>query len=382
MTKFCVFLLSLILALGNLTDLLVSYLLEVIMVLVSFIILFQKKYHPSILIHCKQALPLFLILFILFVASVSYGAIVNESVSLFNVNFFLVILIYIILSAFFNINKDAIPLSLIFFSVGTAILSFLYFFDILATGLEVRNDRLLFLGENPNSLSVRIALGVVIFIWVTWRNILEYNRFKRFCFLIPVPFMIALIIASGSKGSFLLCIISIVILLIVSKNISSKTKIITFLILPIVLIPFYKLFIESSLYDRFLNSSLTTGRSEIWEQALNIFYENPLGVGEGGYFREIREATGDSIDTHNLFIYLLATGGFISFILFVFFYYKLLVKAYLSFKNSSEPIFLIIWISMFFVMNKTGGVISYLVMWFFLAMINSRFMFIGEKKKI
>lgn len=74
------------------------------------------------------------------------------------------------------------------------------------------------------------------------------------------------------------------------------------------------------MYERFNNSDLDGGRLAIWANNLEIFYNNPLGVGEIGYTLESFEHFGMTSDTHNLFLYMLVTGGFIVFILFIFFY--------------------------------------------------------------
>ncbi|CAM3389134.1 O-antigen ligase family protein [Aequorivita lipolytica] len=379
MTRYLVFFFSFILALGNLTDLFLSGIVEILAVLIGTLIIFQKKHITSILKYSKQAFPLFLILLILFIANLFYGY-TNNEYSEFNFKFFLIILIYILFSVFFENDPKAITSSLFFFSAGTAVLAILYFFNLLGSGIEVRNDRLLFLGENPNSLSVRVSLGVIVFIWLALNNKLHSSLLKKIFLLIPVPLMMAMIIASGSKGSFLLCVFSVLLLLLISNNLSKKTKIFSFVIVVLIFVLSYDVLLKSNLYERFLNSTLTTGRSDIWKQALGIFYDNPFGVGEGGYFKEIRLRTGESIDTHNLFIYLLVSGGFISFFLFSFFYFKLLKKSIQAFKTNREPIFFIIWISMFFIMSKTGGVLSYLIMWFFLTMINAQTIRTKEKK--
>jgi O-antigen ligase len=361
---------SMLLAIGNLSDLFGSLFLEVVTILVGISILFKKENHRNILKYCEQALPLFLILFILFIASVFYGYTGFDGKA-FNFKFLLAILVYVLLSAFFENDMKSMLLALLFFSIGAALLSVLYSFNLLAEGLLIRNGRLIFLGENPNSLSVRISLSVFILVWLALNNPFHINRFKRLIFLAPTPFMLALIIASGSKGSFVLCLLSVFGLLFISKNITKKIKFVLILIFVISAFLSLDFLLTSNLYLRFLESEFTSGRTDIWVEALEIFYSNPFGVGEDGYFQEIQKLTGTSIDTHNLFVYLLVTGGFISLALFIYFYFTLLKKAVKSYKINREPLFFVIWISMFLVLNKTGGVLTYLVMWFFLAMINN-----------
>lgn len=371
MTKNLVYIFSFVIALGSLADLLANGLVEVLAIIIGVSIVFQKKYIESIYKYLYKAIPLFMILFILFFAGINYGFSSSE-IHDFNFKFLLAILIYIVFSAFFEQDNSNISKSLLFFGFGTALLGFLYFFNLIDDGFEIRNERLLFLGENPNSLSVRISLGVLVFVWYILNKSLKRGILFYLILLTSLPLMFSLIIASGSKGSFLLCIASVILLVLISDNISKKNKIFTVFLLFFGFLLIYDFLISSNLYNRFVNSTLTTGRSDIWQESLEIFLIKPFGVGESGYLNEIKIRFGESIDTHNLFIYLLVTGGFLSFLLFVYFYFALLRKSLSTFKLNRDPFFFILWISIFFIINKTGGVLSYLVMWYFLSMINSQ----------
>src|SRR5690606_4066641 len=264
-----------------------------------------------------------------------------------------------------------VAFSLIFFGIGAGLLSILYGLGFFGTeAYEIRNDRLNLLGENPNSLSVRVSLGILFLVWGSVENVLNLNRFFRVILLIPVPFMFNLILASGSKGSFLLCIASIALYILLLKNISKYVKFGVIISGVVAFLFALSLFFESSLYERFLTSDFTSGRSDIWDAAMNIFLENPLGIGEVGYKVEILRRLGVIIDTHNLFVYLLVTGGIIALILFLYFMTKIFIKNIRRYKYDKNIIFLLIFFSMVFVMSKTGGVLSYLIMWYFLACIN------------
>src|SRR5690606_8278445 len=104
----------------------------------------------------------------------------------------------VFLSTFFSIYPQYVQISLISFGIGAGFLSILFgigFFG--ADAYEIRNDRLNLLGENPNSLSVRISLGVLFLVWGSLENGLKLSKFYRFLLLVPIPFMFNLILLSG-----------------------------------------------------------------------------------------------------------------------------------------------------------------------------------------
>lgn len=370
MAKLLVIALSIFLSLGLFADMYLPYMKELAIGAIFLYTITLQGSIPILLLKIKTAFPL-IIIFLLFLLIGAFTSHYIEGESVFNIKFLMSILFFIFLSAFFEINPKLVQVSLIFFGVGAGLLSLLFSFGILGeSAYEVRQDRLILLGENPNSLSVRISLGVLFLIWGAIENGLKLSKFKRVVLLFPIPFMFNVILASGSKGSFMLCIGSIIIYILLLKNISKTIK--RGIIVFISFITFFaaSLFFQSALYERFLTSDLTTGRSEIWSVALNIFTENPMGVGEAGYKIEINQRIGRIIDTHNLFIYLLVTGGFIAFTVFIYFLYSIFIRNLKFYKTKREIIYLIILFSMLFVMIKTGGVLTYLIMWYFLACID------------
>lgn len=371
MLKILIITLSLLLSLGLFAEKYLPFAKEVVIGILFVYVLVRTKNHSDLKEKIKGAFPLFFI-FILFILLGAIFPYHLDGESVLNTKFLVAILFFVILSTFFATNPQLVQVSLIIFGIGAGLLSIFFSFGILGeNAYEVRNDRLFLLGENPNSLSVRVSLGVLFLISAAIENGLKVSKIKRIFLLIPIPFMFNLILASGSKGSFLLCIGSVTIYLLFLKNVSKSVKM--FIVFVSILIFFIALsfFFQSTLYERFLNSDLTTGRSDIWEKALGIFIDYPMGVGEIGYKVEIYRHLGTIIDTHNLFLYLLVTGGFLSLFAFLYFLYKLFIDNFKKYKKEKNIVFLVIFFSMIFVMSKTGGVLSYLIMWYFFACINN-----------
>lgn len=380
MLKILIIMLSLLLSLGLFADKYLPFMKEVVICVLFLYTLTNPKNIPILLRKLKEALPLLCIFLVLFFI----GAILPyylEGESVFNMKFLISILFFAVLSSFFSVHPKYIQTSLITFGIGAGILSMFFALGVFGeSAYEIRNNRLFLLGENPNSLSVRISLGVLFLIWGAIENGLKLSTIQRILLLVPVPFMFNLIIASGSKGSFLLCVASVGIYVLLLQNVPRLIKRIVVLFAIIILFFALSIFFQSTLYERFLTSELTSGRSNIWEAAMDIFTEYPFGVGEIGYKTEIGQRLGRVIDTHNLFVYLLVTGGFLAFSLFAYFLCRIFIKNLDYYKTNKNIIYLIIFFSMIFVMSKTGGVLSYLIMWYFLACING--LSIKEEKKL
>lgn len=368
--KFLIIILSLLLSLGLFADKYFPLVKEFITGIILVKVLINRRNLSSLIVNLNDLLPLILIFLIFSIL----GAILPyylQGESVVNTKFLLAIFFFGSLSVVFKNNPEYIQVSLISFGIGAGILSILFgigFFG--AEAYEIRNDRLDLLGENPNSLSVRVSLGLLFLVWGCVENGLKISLFKRILLIIPIPFMFNLILLSGSRGSFLLCVGSVALYILLLKNVSKVLKNLIIIVGVIMGLITVSLFFQSALYERFISTGLIDSRAEIWESAIEIFKRNPLGVGEIGYKFEIFQKLGVMIDTHNVFIYLLVSGGFISLILFLIFLFRLFIKSYRHFRVKSNIIYLIIYFSMIFVMSKTGGVLSYLIMWYFFACLN------------
>ena len=130
---------------------------------------------------------------------------------------------------------------------------------------------------------------------------------------------------------------------------------------------------EFSLFSRLENSfeyGETGGREKLNSYSLQIFEESPLiGKGTIGYSKEMSVKFNEYRSVHNLYIYVLATSGIIGFSLFMFFMMTLLTKSIQIRKSNHLP--LIIFGYVFLLAYKTGGVLTYLLMWYLFAVIIS-----------
>jgi O-antigen ligase len=263
--------------------------------------------------------------------------------------------------------------SLMMFSISCALLSVFSYFGLLGSSYEIINDRALLFGENPNSTSTRMALALLYFFYIFIQDPLNYGKSRYFVLLTFFPLIMSIVL-SGSRGSLLSLIGGIILLVIFSKNKKYTKVFLTFI--TIIGISFIISFlsvnkINLDRFNSFIEEGSTGGREEIWRVAMSIFYDYPfLGVGEAGYLNEMSNRYSIAIDTHNLFIYLLACGGIFSLLLFMLFLSTLFKNVIVNYKKK-EVLPLIFLFFILLLMAKTGGVLTYLIMWYLFAIIFS-----------
>ena len=319
----------------------------------------------------RNVIYLFLLLFFLFFSSVIYGD-STQNKNIFNFKLLVMILLYMALFFKFKINPISIHYSLLAFSVGVV------FFVILVNTLYsseviISKGRLFVFDENPNSTSARFTLAAIYLIYISIYDPFKSVTLRYMSFLSSLPVMYV-VLQSGSRGSVLSLAISLIILLYLS-DFKKKYKVFFSLLLGVISPYVFHVFMNAgSIAERF-NDAISEGgfgaRDEIWTSALAIFLNNPIfGVGEPGYLQEMMKSTGRAVDAHNLPLYILASGGLISFALFLFFYKKIVVRSYYLLLNR-DVLPLILLINITLIALKTGGVLTYSIMWFIFAIVSA-----------
>lgn len=316
-------------------------------------------------------LLLFSILILLFYSSFFYSLQTATGVS-FNFKFLAAILFYCVSSYYFLENRRVLINCVLIYSITLSIVALLTQLGFWGDDAVLEKGRLILFNENPNSYSIRAVLALFSMIYLIFENPLSWSKI-RFALLLLFPSLIYLVLVSGSRGSFVIFIMGVLLFTIFSP-ISFKFKTLVFIIMFIAFL-FMSVYIINNdyLYDRLIVSTYEgqlAGRGDIWNNALDIFKDNIwLGVGEIGYLREMYIRFSETRDAHNLFIYLLTCSGLMGVILFLSFVFSLLLNAMRARKESVFP--LTILIAVILLMAKTGGVLTYLVMWYFIAIVNA-----------
>lgn len=367
-SKFLIYLFSFFLGFGKFdpfdTDRIYFSILIIIM-LVNIII--TSRVLQRIKLFSYEIILLVIILIIFSLANMAYLH-SGEDDYYFNFKFLSAIIIFWVLSFSFRDNPKLVMNSLLLFAVSCSLIAVFYNFGFLSSYGQILNGRLRIFDENPNSISTRMALSATILSYIIIDNPINYSRI-RYLLVLAIPSLFLFVVDSGSRGSFILILLGIGLVVIFSK----VKKIYKIFLISFILLFFLNIIFiiqDSGLLIRFENEDLSGGRELIWGNALEIYNNHIWGVGEGGFVTEMKKKYSDYHDTHNLLLYMLVSGGFVSLILFLMFLWHLLNKVILQLKYG-DSISLVLFGFMFFLFSKTGGVLTYLLMWYCFAVINS-----------
>lgn len=313
-----------------------------------------------------EACLLFLLIIVLALAQLNYG---QSSYDISTVNLKLIVcsVFFLVLGRHLRRYPDHANAALSVFSFGCVILCVV---ALVVPGVaETYKGQFVVLGENPNSTSTRMVVAFLFVFFYLLHNNLKSYRLILCCMALAM--LAFIVVKSGSRGSLIAMILSSFLLALLAP-LRQVYKLGLLLVMAVGLV-----FVAQSVLslegvgERWINAFQgdTAGRSQIWTSAFKIFLQHPwLGVGEGGYFTEIYSHEYRYIDAHNLFIYVVVSGGLIGFSLFMMFVARLVNKALIAF-SAGDAFPIILLFNMLFIAAKTGGVLTYLLLWFVFAMV-------------
>jgi len=345
--------------------------------IVSVLFIASLLFSPNVHLNKKNKV---LIISGLFFLSVLLSTIINgaslmtASTMVFFVKFVLVLLFCHLLSQLFTLSPRLIYLSAFIFSITCVILSFGYSYGFLDQFLLVSKGRVFFWGENPNSTSARYGLAFLFILHFIIRNPLGFPKWRHLLWF-ALPAIMNLIMATGSRGSFLILLVSVLIYLAYVPFRSKGYKLLLAFIFPVALYFFIDYIArtnqEYSLFERLSESveeGEDAGREKLNEEAIQIFLDNPLyGIGVQNFQDEMILRFNENRTVHNLYLYVLAISGIIGFTCFMWFLYYLVKSSYAIRRFSSFPLTLFLYI--FLLAYKTGGILTYMLMWYVFSII-------------
>lgn len=300
------------------------------------------------------------------------GGLFHEGSSIYdneiNYKYFGAVIIFWFLSYYFHVYPKKCYYSIFLYALSSSLIALAYELGLLNAYVDFNHGRLSIFGENPNSFSARMTIAFIIMSYFLIENPLKFKKYKALI-VFTLPSLFLIIVDTGSRGSFIVLIIAIGTMIIVSK-VKRRFKVVFILLTMAISIYSFQKFQSTTLAERFNADSGIGSRGEIWKDSMNIYYENPFGVGEYGYFYEMMKRHGEFHVPHNLFIYLLVTSGFFGLILMIIFLKGLFVES-LKMVQIGDSFKMTMFVLLFFLAMKTGGILTYLIMWYFFAAINS-----------
>ena len=267
-------------------------------------------------------------------------------------------LIFIVSIKHCSIDSNLIENGLISFSIGALILAFSFFLDI---GVQYYDGRVLIFGDNPNRVGIKISVSLIIITML----IIKKKRFTllfRMFLIVLIPFMLFVIIKTGSRTSIGIIFLSILagIIFYDSKYFIGKVLIITLGV--ILFYQFYNIILEneSLVYriEKTIKYQDLSGRKQLWEKSFELIKSNVLlGKGSTGYSEwMIRnfmfDQRGNPQVAHNAIIQILTYTGIVGLLFYSIFWarlFKLGIQDFIRKKNLTSLLFIIVILSMILV---------------------------------
>lgn len=293
----------------------------------------------------------------------------------FNFKFLSALILSSVFSSVMNFNRELEYNGLKLFVLGMTLYALFFYLGFFSGNFYFSKGRLYLFEENPNSLSTRVALSIFISFFLFLKS---KKYIQKLIYFVPTITLSPFLLLFGSKGSFLMVGIAVILYYLLYGDVKFKKKIFPIFITFFVFLRYiFDSLIESTVGQRFLQDGNDLGtRNTLWEIALNkIFLKYPMGVGEIRYFQLMEKEFGIALDTHNLFLYILVTSGFIGLIIFILPLLTLIKDHFKLYLKSREPFYLVLLVFLLLLMSKTGGILSYLIMWYFISFIHSNLKF-------
>lgn len=297
---------------------------------------------------------------------------IPQSFWLLMVKLILSVLLYLKLSQFLYQAPELIRRAMFIFIITSIIISTLFMTGLLNQYTVWAGGRAYIFGENPNSYSTRMVCSALFIIYLIVENPFKWNVNRLWLLFGEGPLIFA-ILASGSRGGFIILFASIALYLwfLPIKNVVNKVIIV--LAVSMALIGFVIYVSENnsdfSIFER-LTATIETGdnagRTKLSQAAIEIFNKNLIwGVGAPKFQSDMLYDYGLTHTVHNVYWYVASTTGLIGLIVFGAF---LIMLAAIVWKTRRQaPFALVLFAIMLLIGSKTGGALTYITMWFIYA---------------
>lgn len=263
------------------------------------------------------------------------------------------------------------------------LLSFLSFFDV---GVDIGHmGRESLLGNNSNIIGLSCVISILIILFFVVENPSKLKKY-RFFLLFFLPFLLQTIAKTGSKGAIVtLATGFLAYLYFLKKPLNYKLPIVIVGLIGLLYGGLYMLQNEvlAERVQGLIETGDTTGRAVRWEFAFDTFINNMIvGVGENGLQHLARVIFGN-YDPHNVYLYVLATGGLLAGIPLAIFLYRLYKNANMKRKLYGTSLPLVLLIVMLLFWFKAGGGLNSKLVWSYFALISYQpYLFIKNKKYV
>lgn len=255
--------------------------------------------------------------------------------SIFDLSILLNIIFFWLLINHDRLDPGIIVKGLFSFSIGTIVLTILYYFGY---GIESDGGRISIFGDNENIIGIRLSMSSIILLYSVISNQFSFNKL-RILLLIPIPFMLNFMFQTGSRVAFISFVLCFTIGVILYKTKKIRYKLLLLLLSSgFFIYLFYSIEHSVIILDR-LNNTIQhghlSGREKIWANILSLVANNFIfGVGKTGYQFYMYNIYGTDKSPHNVIMEIFAYTGIIGLGIYIFFLFKITFQAWkIYYKN-------------------------------------------------
>lgn len=334
-------------------------------ILLSFIDKNVIKHYKSF----KQYYTPLLVLFVLYIFS---SLVFDISTAMDGYMFYIKLLVaftgFFSFAMYFSEYPEVLKTVCRLFGLLCAGICLMFFLGFLDGFYYFSNGRLWLFGENPNSYSFVLGFGALLL----GKELLDDNKLiYRITYAFGILLIMAYAFLSGSRGTLMFLALSfgIIYYKFIKEHIGAAVVVIIAGFVGLNFI-FSKIVEELSVLERFSDLQSGDSREELIKNALTLFYSSPLyGYGVNGYEYMKETVFHDMRDSHNMVVSILAVSGLFGFCAIATFFKRVVVLLWSDARKHLFSISLFVYV--FLISMKTGGIITYSMMWFAYAIIVS-----------
>ncbi len=276
---------------------------------------------------------------------------------------FSVLLFFFSCIIYFSNNPEKIKVSLIIYSISCVVVLVVVYFFSNSGIVEISKGRMSIFGENANSTSSRMLIAALFFLYDLINN--RRNNIIKVLELLSLLLLLLFIIQSGSRGSLISVMVGIVIMIAFSdiKTTRKTILIIVGLVVVAIAIPWLIHNENISIFERLQELEEGNVRSTLMLNAIDIYKDYPFfGAGSNGYQVEKMNRYYSSLDSHCILTSIMAIGGTFALFFFICLWIIIFKKTLQIRKTNIFPIIVFLCITL--IALKTGGVITFVFMWY------------------
>lgn len=326
--------------------------------------LFDKRVISQVLRMGRYIVPLMVLYITIVVGDLYYDITGLELEAFYYLKLFVAFTGFIIFSIYFAEYPSILTRSLNVFAWTCTLIVIAFFLGLLDQFSFFSNGRLWLFGENPNSFSFLMGVGALVHLY----SLLEGKRFNVFR-LVSILVLLFYIVLSGSRGSFIMCLLSMgVVLVPFIKKHFIVSIVLAFLISCVAFVFVQSVISRVSFFERMSTLTQEDERQVLLANSFSLFEERPLfGFGRHGYVVERLARFNDNRDAHNVLVSVLAMGGFFGGVALLWFIALLFNGSRKVMKKSLVPLSLFVYV--FLISMKTGEILTYSMMWYTYAVV-------------